>query len=709
LSSAIALAVNDASGGMPPPAPLLMPVQDLKYSPRRTHRRRFRPAVFIARLILLGVTLSITAYGVYQMLDAVRFSSMTLLQGLMILFFAVTLNWIGFAAGAALAGLTKFSDPRPPANLSTDGVRTALVMPAYNEDPIVITAALQAMAEQLAQSAAKEIFEIVILSDSTDADAWIRESIAVDQLRARVHNMPVWYRRRWHNVARKAGNIEDFVERWGGRFDYMVVLDADSLIDADTLVALVRRMHADPALGILQTVPTLIGAMTLFGRLQQFAARVYGPIIARGLSAWSGDDGNYWGHNAIIRVQAFAACCGLPQLPGRKPFGGFIMSHDFVEAALMRRAGWKVRLNIDLGGSYEECPPTLADLAVRDRRWAQGNLQHTKVIDAAGLSLASRLHLAVGIMSYLSSPVWLVLLCVGFALALQAHLIRPEYFTHDFQLFPTWPLFDARLMLSLFMFSMLVLFVPKLMGVLRAIVNGPIRRAPYGIIGLTLSIAIELALSVLYAPVLMLTQSQHVFEIIVGRDSGWNAQRRRAGDTDWGDAWGAYGKLVLIGIFTAVIAWFLSPPLLAWLSPALLGLILAVPLARASGSVAIGRALGRLGLLRTPEEAQVPPLVARKLELIAAASPMPRDGLHFLARNREARLTHIHSNLAPPTEARGQPDPNGLTAEQKLQDAQSLEEALDWLKPSERVHVAGNPQLLARLAALPDHLPRPTL
>src|SRR6202046_739221 len=201
-------------------------------------------------------------------------------------------------------------------------------------------------------------------------------------------------------------------------------------------------MQADPQLGILQTAPQLIRARTLFARLQQFAAFVYRPAITLGLSAWSGDSGNYWGHNAIIRVSAFAQYCGLPKLKGRKPFGGFVLSHDFVEAALMRRGGWKGRMPTDYGGSWEESPPSLIDIAIRDRRWAQGNLQHLKIIGASGLSLTSRLHLGVGIMSYLSSPLWLLMLGIGFALAVQSHLIRPEYFSHDFQLFPTRPRFE---------------------------------------------------------------------------------------------------------------------------------------------------------------------------------------------------------------------------------------------------------------------------
>jgi len=708
LGSAITLPAGGSGGvgGMPPDSPAPMPPQDLRRVPPRRERVRISAAVLFARCILITVTLGVSAYGTYQMLQVVRFASMTLLQGLMIFFFAVSLSWIAFSAGSVLAGASKRRERVPDADPAANTSLTALVMPIYNEDPRRTMTALQAMAEALIALDAHRGFEIVVLSDSTDADAWIRETVSVDRLRqALAGRVAVWYRRRWQNVARKSGNIEDFVKRWGGRYEFMIVLDADSLIDAPTLLRLAQSMQADPGLGILQTAPQLIGARTFFGRLQQFAACVYGPVITRGLAAWSGDSCNYWGHNAIIRIAAFAASCGLPQLKGRKPFGGHVLSHDFVEAALMRRAGWKVRMTTELGCSWEESPPSLIDIAVRDRRWAQGNLQHTKIIGSSGLRLTSRLHLGIGIMSYLSSPLWLLLLTLGFALTLQARLIRPEYFSQDFQLFPTWPRFDTELMMALFWFSMVVLLVPKMLGLVRALLSKRIRDGAGGVIGICASVILEIILSALYAPILMLTQSRYVFEILMGRDSGWKPQRRDGGGS-WSEAWSFHKRHVLIACVTAAVVWFLAPALLIWVSPALLGLFLSVLLSRASGSETIGWALARVALLRTPEESAQPALVQRRQALIAAAEPLPDDGLYFLARNLEARTAHVHGNLGKPATPRGQPDPHALTAEQKLFEARTLEEALGWLTAPERVQLAGNGALLERLAALPD-APKP--
>ena len=691
-----------ASGAMPPERPVEMPTQDL----RRVQEHLARapqsswttwPARLIANLGALGIT----GYGVWEMIGIVGFSNMTVLQGVMIFFFALTLGWIAFAASSGIAGFFLPAPRAPEAPLGDS--RTALLMPVYNEDPISTTSALQTMAEALAAADVARNFEIVIVSDSTNVDAWIAETLAVDRLRRALSGvMPVRYRRRWHNTGRKVGNLEDFVKRWGGHYEYMIVLDADSLMSADTLITLVKRIQADPALALLQTVPALIGQESLFARLQQFASRVFGSVIARGVAAWSGDDGNYWGHNAVIRVSAFAQACGLPQLPGRKPFGGHVLSHDFIEAAFLRRAGWKVRMAPDLDGSWEEGPPSLVDVAIRDRRWAQGNLQHMKLLRTRGLSWTSRKHLAIGIMGYLSSPLWLLLILVGFALTLQATLIRPEYFSRTFQLFPDWPVFDAQRMVLLFIFSMVVLLTPKTLGLLRSIFVSRTRKGCGGIIGISLSVVIELVLSALYAPIMMLIQTQHVFDILTGSDSDWIAQRRQAAVLSWRDAWHFHWKHTVAGIVIAVVAYFLSPTLLAWLSPAVLGLVLAIPLSRASGSVAIGRALRKLAIFRIPEESAPHAMITRRNELVAAAPALPEDGLRHLARDPAARIAHHAGNLPRPADARGHPHPQRLTAEDKVMQAQTLQEALDWLSGPERIEVAADARLLERLAELPD-------
>ena len=277
-------------------------------------------------------------------------------------------------------------------------------MPIYNEAPSRVFGAMQAIFEDVEGTGQAHAFDFFLISDTTDANVWIAEERAFLAMRARLPQARLYYgggERMW---SRKAGNVADFITHWGGHYPHMVVLDADSLMTGEAIVGLAAAMEADPDAGVIQSTPLIVNRNTVFARLQQFAARIAGPVIAAGLSAWMGHDGNYWGHNAIIRTRAFADHCGLPDLPGKPPFGGHILSHDFVEAGLMLRAGYTVYMLPGLGGSYEESPPSLIDLAARDRRWCQGNLQHARLIGARGFTLATRQHLANGIMGYLSSP-----------------------------------------------------------------------------------------------------------------------------------------------------------------------------------------------------------------------------------------------------------------------------------------------------------------
>ena len=492
--------------------------------------------------------------------------------------------------------------------------------------------------------------------------------------------MPVWYRRRWQNIARKSGNLEDFVTRWGGRYDHMIVLDADSLIDAPTLQRLVQAMQSGPRAGDTADRSATHRREDFFrpaAAIRRLRLRPghHARTVAHG-PATAAIIGDTTPSFAWPRSRKTAAC---RKLEGRKPFGGFVLSHDFVEAALMRRGGWKVRMATDCGGSWEESPPSLIDIAIRDRRWAQGNLQHMKIIGAAGLSFISRMHLGVGIMSYLSSPLWLVMLGIGFALAVQSHLIRPEYFNHDFQLFPTWPRFDVELMMALFWFSMVVLLIPKMLGLIaRAVARAAFAAAAAASSASPRASCWKSSSRPCTHPILMLIQCRHVFEVFMGRDSGWKPQRRDGGGTSWGDAWhypSAAHALELRDRRDRVF------PLAAAARLGVAGAARIVSrgaaVARQRQRSAWARFLSRLALLRTPEEVDTPALVVAPRGIGARRGAHCRTtDLRFLARNREARLTHINGNLARPADPRGQPDPHAFTAEQKLMDARSLDEAL---------------------------------
>src|SRR5215475_13405459 len=474
---------------------------------------RRSPAPTAIRLTLLVLTLATTFAAGLRFLHIFEDLRAEPLEIALLMLFVISFSWLALSFWSAIGGylslLSRWRAPglTIPSAPALSG-RTAILMPIYNEDPTRVFAALQAMYEGLTTAGAIEAFEFFILSDSNEPDSWIAEEAAWAELCQRLHAQGrIFYRKRRRNTAYKSGNIADFCRRWGRRYDYMIVLDADSLITADALIGLANLIEANPAVGLIQAPPTIVNAGTLFGRLQQFASRLYGPVFAAGTALWQQGDGNFWGHNAIIRVAAFAAHCGLPELPGGKPFGGHIMSHDFVEAALLRRAGWRVWMVPDLPGSYEETPPTLIDHAKRDRRWCQGNLQHMRVLGARKLHPLSRLHIFTGIMSYLASPLWLAFLAAGISFFAWRMAHPPSYFAPYVTLFPLWPKFDASVAIGLAVLVFAMLLAPRLLGFAYALASAE-RRAAYGGAGrLTASFIVELLLSTLMAPILMLLQS----------------------------------------------------------------------------------------------------------------------------------------------------------------------------------------------------------
>lgn len=519
--------------------------------------------------------------------------------------FAVLFAWVAFAFASALAGfvmmlLAQDLEPWRPQPIIFS--RTALLMPSYNEQPGRILAGVQAIYEDLEAMGVAELYDVFVLSDTRDGDIAAAELAGIVRLRLNVSER-IFYRRRPLNVDRKAGNIADWVRNFGAGYESMIILDADSLMTGDTIVRLTAAVEKDPGVGLIQTVPKIIGARTLFARVQQFAGRVYGPLIAQGQAWWSGAEGNYWGHNAALRIRAFAACAGLPHIPGAGPFGGHIMSHDFVEAALMRRGGWAVRMAPALTGSFEETPPSLVHMAERDRRWCQGNLQHSAVLPAGGLHWVSRLHLARGILTYLTPPLWLAFLGVGAVVWAQHHGVGR--LAHSAQ---------AEM---LFAVTMALLLGPKLMGAALMLRSRGARAACGGGARFGLSVALEIALSALIAPVLMLMQSRALLDVLRGRHSGWETQQRDESGLLLKEAWRRHWVHTLVGLIWALLVFALDPALLGWMSPVVVGLTLAVPISLLTSRADLGAACRQIGLFLTPEEVKPLSAMTRAAELRA--------------------------------------------------------------------------------------------
>ena len=596
-----------------------------------------------ARAALVMVAAMLGLFITSTLLPNMTVDGVTLADVLVAGLLFVLITWLGLWSGVATIGFLLELTGRRASNvelapeLRNPNCTTAVLMPVYNEDPKAVYAGLEAMRESVADAGLGDQFQFYILSDSTDPDKWLAEEREWQQLDKRPKLPRVFYRHRPQNTCRKAGNIADFCERWGAAYRYMVVLDADSLMEASVLAELVRRMEADRRLGILQTPPLPLGDSSLLARSQQFIARLCGPMLSTGLSWLSGDGGNYWGHNAIIRVSAFTRYCGLSELPGKKPLGGEILSHDFVEAALMRRAGYKVQLAADLLGSYEQSPTTLTAYAQRDQRWCQGNLQHTRLIASKNIPLESRFHFLTGVLAYGSSPLWAMFL-----------LLSPLAFYHGQQA-PEGQ--AAWVPAAIFATVLALLFLPRLMGYLLAVKDQHERTGFGGAGRLAIGTLGELMLSVLLAPIMMTFHTLFVWSTLRGKSVEWNAQDRTGGGLTWGDAWCAHWWQTALGLIVAAVSIWMSPTLALWLLPITTGLVLSVPLSIMVSSKMLGQRLKRWGLLTVPEEVEPPAIVCRyrqHLTEIATRSPAEVPFLDFL---RDATAVGDHLHLLESTKA----------------------------------------------------------
>jgi len=611
------ISFHDASDPalLPEPAPLAMPAQDFSTRPVRVWPRRRGPGI-PRTAVFLGAALMTFAFA-YELYGVLSFVQMTPFQLLFLVLSTVTFAWISVGTlSAALGFLPLFAGEKADtiAIPDADGPlekRCALLFPVYHEDPARIAGTISAIAEELTSLGKAGSFDVFVLSDTRGADAGTAEEAAYAALARKLGGeFRIYYRRRIENTARKAGNIKDWVERFGAAYETFVILDGDSVMSGVALVRLARAMEADPSAGLIQTVPKLIGGETLLQKLMQFAANIYGPSTAAGMAFWSQDQGNYWGHNAIIRTAAFAGAAGLPHLPGPPPFGGHIMSHDFVEAMLLQRAGWGVHMAPSIEGSFESMPPALTDLIVRDRRWSQGNIQHLALVAKSGVPGMGRLHLLMGALSYIISAIWAGSLAVGLVLALQGQQLLPSYFTDAKTLFPIWPVIDPGAAMRLFLATMAVVLLPKVLGLALEMKRVQRARELFGIPRAVAGVTTETFFSMLFAPIMMMTQTSSVLQILLGRDAGWKAQRRDGAAMDLMQAIRFHWPHMLVGVVVTIVCWETSPGLLIWMSPVVLGLVLSGPINWLTSQEA-GPAMS--AVLSTPDDRAPASIVLRAL------------------------------------------------------------------------------------------------
>ena len=561
---------------------------------------RSRLPALRTRRIGFAVLVLATSAALLALMAAATFPSGPDPLGLaMLALFALTLPWTTIGFWNAVIGLVLMSVARDPEGLVAPHLRaiagnepiatsTAVAICIRNEDTTRVSRNLHWMLEGLVSTGEARWFRLYVLSDTDDPAIAADEATLVERLEARFGTrIGITYRRRERGGGYKAGNLRDFCERWGTAHEALIVLDADSVMTPAAMLRLVRVMQVRPEIGILQTLATGLPSASAFARIFQFGMRLGMRSYTLGAASWQGDCGPYWGHNAIIRLAPFIAHCRLPVLPGGPPLGGDVLSHDQLEAVLMRRGGFEVRVLPEEDGSWEENPPTLLEFIRRDLRWCQGNLQYLKLGRMDGLLPVSRCQLWLAIAMYVGTPAWLGFMLLG--------LIRQGPFRADI----------GAIVLAL---TLLMSFAPKLATLVDVLVRPRLRAAFGGAPRIVAGALLETVFTLLIVPVCAVSVTLFVIGLPFGRQVGWAAQLRDADGIRFGVALRRLWPHTLVGLAFSVWLARVAPGAL-WLgigTPFALGLVGAIPIAMFTAHPAVGRALGRIGLCRIPEEVRPP-------------------------------------------------------------------------------------------------------
>ena len=664
------------------------------HRPRHRNPSDARP-LMLRRLLLLGLVLLGAWIGTHAMATVLPNKGTAPAEIALLVLFGILFGWIsaGFWTGVFGAVVLMHGNGDGPLEhgagkarllpLDADA-RTAIVMPICNEDVATVFGGLTATIDSLRATGEAANFDVYVLSDTNDPAVRAAEHAAYGDLAERLSDAPgdetaslrIHYRWRQRRTKRKAGNVADFCRRWGGAYRYFVVLDADSVMTGECLTSLVRLMESNPDAGIIQTAPAAVGHDTLHARVQQFCARAYGPLFTAGMRFWQCGESHYWGHNAILRMAPFIEHCALAPIDGKGSLAGEILSHDFVEAALMRRAGWKVWVADRLEGSYEQVPPNLLAELQRDRRWCQGNLQNAQLMFEPGLHAVHRAAFATGALSYASSPLWLAFLLLSTFLFAQQAGTTPAYFFEPYQLFPTWPTVNFKLMVTLFGLTAVLLLAPKVLSLIGIVLRGEARRFG-GKRRLLASALLEFVHSMLLAPVRMLFHTQFVLTALTGWRLDWKSPPRNDDATPWREAIGRHGLHTALAVLWIVAIVASSQAFAWWLTPILLGLLGAIPLSVWSSRVAGGIALRRRGLLLTPEEVRMPRVLrkARRVsEIVAQRNLALRESIIDADAGRRLVAALPERSAASGAKAAAE----GLLVDRAIGDGPDALSATDW-------------------------------
>jgi membrane glycosyltransferase len=532
------------------------------------------------------------------------------IQVVIITLFAILFAWISLGFWTAIMGIMvtligkerfTLAIPNNPSNHINPNHRTALVMPICNEDVARVFAGLKATWHSLHQTGQLPLCDFYILSDTSYPDIYANELNAWADLVNELNlKNQIYYRHRERRVKRKSGNIDDFCRRFGHQYEYMIILDADSVMTGECISNMIAMMEMAPNAGIIQSPPKTIRMRTLYGRIQQFANQTYSDIFSSGVHFWQLSEAQYWGHNAIIRLKPFIEHCILTPFNKRgKPH--HILSHDLVEAALMRSAGWQVWIAYNLQGSYEEVPANIIEDLKRDNRWCIGNLINLRTLFKPGLLFVQRIMFITSAMAYVSSLLWLLFLVFSTLLLLLFNVDQPHYFLHPNQLYPVWPRWDEHLAVQLLGTTFALLLTPKLASYVIIL----LKQKPStvgGIIPFTCSILLEILFSMILAPIRMIYHSTFVIKALIGSKIHWKSPARHDDALTWREAIHSSWSLSFIGIIWLCLVLLINPQFTTWFIAILLPLIISPCVIRYSSFTSLGMRAQHLKLFMTKEE-----------------------------------------------------------------------------------------------------------
>jgi membrane glycosyltransferase len=568
--------------------------------------------------VVAATTLTVLALAVVA-LSPGGFGTVDLL---LIALYAIALPWLVIGFSISVIGLCVMRFARDPVAVifpAAARVRgdepitaaTAILICIRNETPARVMRNLAPLMTGLVAAGAGERFHVYILSDTSDPDHVVVEEARLGAFAAEWRGrLAVTYRRRTVNAGFKAGNVRDFCHRWGADHEFALTLDADSFMTADAVLRLVRIMQSDAKLGIVQSLVVGLPSTSAFARLFQFGMRLGMRSYTVGSAWWQADCGPYWGHNAIVRLAPFIAHCELPELPHGRILGGQILSHDQIEAVLMRRAGYEVRVLPVEHQSWEENPATLLEFISRDLRWCQGNMQYLHLLGLPGIKAVSRYQLVFAILMFLGSPAWIALLVIG-TLAAAAAPVSADFMRADAGL-------------ALFAATMTMWLSPKLATFVDVLTRAKERWSFGGTARFLASAVAETVFSLLLAPIMWFGHTLFLARMPFSRKVAWAAQMRDDHVVPLGLACRALWPHTLVGAGAILVLALTHPAMIPYALPLAAGLALSIPLAVITAQPSVSAMLMRWGIGRLPEETAAPvALDALALPALVAARPAP--------------------------------------------------------------------------------------